>query len=41
MMANVRTLSEEQAQQFIDKGYIRLKNCFSRDVAESWTRSSF
>jgi len=36
-----QSLTETQAQEFIDKGYIRLKNCFERDIAEVWTDDAF
>ena len=34
-------LTEAQAQQFVVKGYITLKNCFSRDIAAVWTAQAF
>ena len=36
-----QTLSNEQAQQFIDQGYLRLKGCFDRDLAKAWTDQAF
>ena len=39
--SNRHTLTEAQAQQFTEKGYLTLKNCFSRDIAASWTAQAF
>ncbi len=35
------SLTEEQAQEFIEKGYLTLKSCFSREIAKSWTDQAF
>lgn len=39
--AALHTLSPSQVQTFIQKGYITLKNCFDRSVAEAWTDDAF
>ncbi|UCH26013.1 MAG: phytanoyl-CoA dioxygenase family protein [Trueperaceae bacterium] len=39
--ARYSTLSEEQAQHFLDKGYVVIKGCLSRDVAAKWSSYAF
>ena len=36
MPKKYRILTEAQIEHFLDKGYIIVKNCFSRDLAEEW-----
>ena len=40
-MPILSTLSKKEAQSFIQKGYLHLKNCFGRDIAKSWTDKAF
>jgi phytanoyl-CoA dioxygenase PhyH len=37
MSADHRVLTSEQAQQFLDKGYVVLRGCFTRQAAEEYT----
>lgn len=36
-----RTLTQADVDHFLQKGYIKIENAFSRDVAEEWTRKCF
>lgn len=36
-----RTLSDEQARHFREKGYVVVKGCFDRDFARSWTDPAY
>jgi len=31
-------LTDEQVQCFMEHGYLRVKNCFSREASETWTK---
>jgi hypothetical protein len=39
MTSGYRALSDEQAQHFLDKGYVVVHDCFSRRAAEEYTRT--
>jgi len=32
-------LTEEQKQQWLDHGFVKIENCFSRELADKWTSS--
>jgi hypothetical protein len=36
-----QVLSSEQVEHFIQRGYVVIPNCFSREFAESWTTNAF
>lgn len=36
-----QVLDQPQAQHFLDKGYVVLKNCFSREAAQPWLDSAY
>ena len=36
-----QSLTDAQAQEFINKGYITLKKCFDRELAQAWTGDAF
>jgi hypothetical protein len=36
-----RVLSPEEAQHFVEKGYVRVKGCFDRDFAKRWTDEAY
>ena len=40
-MPRVQSLSQEEAEHFVNKGYVVLKNCFDRAIAQSWTDQAF
>lgn len=37
----MKTLSEEQVEQFIEYGYVRIPNCFDSAVADEWRALAF
>ena len=37
----MQVLTPEQAQHFIEKGYVRIKGCVDRDFARSWTDEAY
>ncbi|HEU5155534.1 MAG TPA: phytanoyl-CoA dioxygenase family protein [Streptosporangiaceae bacterium] len=39
MTSGYRVLSAEQEQHFLDKGYVVIHDCFSREAAEEYTRT--
>ncbi len=39
--SSLQSLSPEQAEQFVEKGYVVLNNCFDPSVAQSWTEQAF
>lgn len=39
--AKWQTLTELEAQHFIDNGYVILHDCFDRAIAETWTNQAF
>ncbi|MGH3392769.1 MAG: hypothetical protein ACRDOO_28205 [Actinomadura sp.] len=39
MAVGYRVLSDEQARHFLDKGYVVLHDCFSREAAEAYTET--
>lgn len=41
MLDSLTTLTKKQAQEFVEKGYLRLKGCFERDIANTWTQQAF
>ena len=36
MSHKYKVLTKSQIEHFLGKGYIVVKNCFSRDLAEEW-----
>jgi hypothetical protein len=36
-VGSYRTLTEAQAEQFLEKGYVVIENAFSREAAQTWT----
>jgi hypothetical protein len=34
-------LTTEQAKHFVDRGYVRLSNCFDRQLADQWRELAF
>ena len=41
MPSNCRILTEDQVEQFLTRGYIVMRDCFSRDAAEQWTSGAW
>ncbi|HEX6471805.1 MAG TPA: phytanoyl-CoA dioxygenase family protein [Streptosporangiaceae bacterium] len=39
MTADYRVLTGEQAEQFLDRGYVVIRDCFSREAAEEYTKT--
>lgn len=40
-MVKYRTLTDEQVQSFLDKGYLVVKNCLDLDVARRWIADAY
>lgn len=40
-MADYKVLSEDQVQQFIEKGYLLVKGCLDPELAERWTDQAY
>ncbi len=36
-----QVLTPEEAQHFVEKGYVRIKGCFDRDFAKRWTDEAY
>lgn len=41
MARTLQVLSEADAQHFIEKGYVRVKNCVDPDLAKKWTDEAY
>lgn len=40
-MSQYQVLTDEQVQSFLDNGYLKIENCFSREFAQRWTDRAF
>src|SRR5436190_12942957 len=40
-MSKYQVLTDEQVQSFLDKGYLVVKNCLVRNIADSWIDQAY